>query len=49
MGRIVPEVGKDTFRELFVFQYRIVYEIQEPQIHILAVLHGKRLFREENL
>ena len=49
IGRVVPEIGKETIRELFVFQYRIMYEVQEQEIHILSVLHGKRLFEEKDL
>jgi mRNA-degrading endonuclease RelE of RelBE toxin-antitoxin system len=33
----------ENIRELFVFQYRIIYEIKHNEIHILAVIHGKRL------
>jgi len=42
-GRIVPEFGNDLIRELFVFQYRIIYEISENEIHILTIIHGKRI------
>ncbi len=45
LGRMVPEVGQDNLRELFVFQYRIIYEIHEQEIHILTVVHGKRIFK----
>lgn len=47
IGRIVPEVSNEFIRELFVFQYRIVYEIQANEIHILTVIHGKRIFDKE--
>ena len=42
-GRIVPEFSNDLIRELFVFQYRIIYEISENEIHILTIIHGKRI------
>ena len=42
-GHIVPEFDDELIRELFVFQYRIIYELQEGEIHILTVIHGKRL------
>ncbi len=41
-GRVVPEIGDPMVRELFVYSYRLIYEIQENQINILAVIHGKR-------
>ena len=33
-GRVVPEVGEEDIWELFVFQYRIIYEIKCKEIHI---------------
>lgn len=49
IGRVVPEVGNESIRELFVFQYRIVYEIKTNEIHILTVIHGKRIFDKEKI
>ena len=43
IGRIVPEFGDDKIRECFVYSYRIVYEIKNSTITILAIIHGKRL------
>ena len=44
-GRVVPELNDPAIRELFVYSYRLLYEINdvEREIHMLAVLHGKRL------
>lgn len=44
MGRIVPELEKEDIRELIVYSYRLVYQIQENQILVIAVIHGKRKF-----
>ena len=41
-GRRVPEVGRDTVREVLVGNYRIVYEIQKKEIRILTVFEGHR-------
>lgn len=30
-------------RERFVYSYRLIYELQDESIHVLAVIHGKRL------
>ena len=49
LGRVVPEVGDEDIRELFVFQYRIIYEIKCNEIHILTVLHGKRLLDKDQI
>ena len=44
-GRVVPELNDPAIRELFVYSYRLLYEINdvEREVHMLAVLHGKRL------
>lgn len=42
IGRMVPELNEDSVRELSLYSYRILYEIQPDQIHILAVIHKRR-------
>ena len=39
MGRVVPEVGKQHIREIFLEPYRIVYGIRRRQISIRTVRH----------
>jgi toxin ParE1/3/4 len=46
LGRIVPEKNDESIREIFVFQYRIIYEIVSSEIHILTVVHGKRIIED---
>jgi addiction module RelE/StbE family toxin len=43
LGRIVPELGVDNIRERFVYSYRLIYQVDEAQILIVAIIHGKRL------
>jgi addiction module RelE/StbE family toxin len=43
MGRIVPELNDANVRERFVYSYRVIYEIVGDTVHVLAVIHGKRL------
>lgn len=43
MGRVVPELGDKEIRERFACSYRVIYQVQEKRILIVAVLHGKRL------
>lgn len=43
LGRIVPEKNDESIREIFVFQYRIIYEISASEVHVLTVVHGKRI------
>jgi len=42
-GRILPEKENEFVREHFVYSYRIIYEIIDLTVYILAVAHGKRL------
>ena len=41
-GRKVPELNQDNVREVLVGNYRIVYEIQKTEIHVLTVFEGHR-------
>ena len=41
-GRIVPEYGDDTIRELFVDRYRLIYRIRSDGVLIAAFVHGAR-------
>jgi addiction module RelE/StbE family toxin len=45
IGKMIPEVEEDRYRELRVFSYRILYKIlDEEKIAIVGVVHGQRLF-----
>lgn len=41
-GRVVPELEEPTVRELIVGNYRLIYEIEGLDVHILALIHGAR-------
>jgi len=41
-GRIVPELGNPDIRELLIREYRLIYNIKQPQVVILALVHGAR-------
>jgi toxin ParE1/3/4 len=45
-GRIVPELTDVSVREIFVKQYRLIYEVAPNQVVILSFLHGARQFPE---
>ena len=48
-GKMIPEVQEDTYREIRVFSYRILYKIlNKNQIAIIGVVHGYRLFDPYN-
>lgn len=42
-GRIVPEVQREEFREIFVYSYRLIYRVEAARVTIIAVVHGHRL------
>jgi toxin ParE1/3/4 len=45
IGKMIPEMEEDRYRELRVFSYRILYQIlDEHRIAIVGVVHGQRLF-----
>ena len=43
IGRVVPEIRNDQFRELIYGNYRIIYRIEKTQISILSIRHGKQI------
>lgn len=43
LGRIVPELGDSSIREIFVYSYRLIYKIDSNTVLFVAVIHGKRL------
>jgi toxin ParE1/3/4 len=43
-GRIVPELNQPDLRELFVFDYRLLYRVRPDEVVVIAYLHGARDF-----
>ena len=43
-GRVVPEVGRASIRELVHGEYRVIYTVEAKSIGILTVRHGRRRF-----
>jgi plasmid stabilization system protein ParE len=41
-GRVVPEFGDESIREVFAYSYRIIYRVEGETVTIAAVAHGKR-------
>ncbi len=46
-GRVVPELGEEHYREKFIYSYRLIYEIGNSSINILAIIHGKQLLESD--
>jgi toxin ParE1/3/4 len=49
IGRVVPEIGDEQFRELIYGNYRIVYRIEKKQVSILTIRHGKQILPIEEI
>ncbi len=49
IGRIVPEIDDPNIRELFIYSYRLIYDIGKNEITVLGLVHGKRDFSSGNL
>ena len=47
VGKVVPEFDNEAIRELSLYSYRILYEIREPDVVVLAVIHKRRDFQPE--
>lgn len=41
-GRMVPEVGRASIREIIHGEYRVIYKVEARSIGILTVRHGRR-------
>lgn len=47
IGRRVPEWDEENVRERIVYSYRLIYQVGESEVKILAVIHGARLLPDE--
>ncbi len=46
-GKKVAELNDEAIRELSLYSYRILYEIREPDVVVLAVIHKRRDLQPE--
>ena len=50
IGKMTPEVGDDHIRELSIYTYRVLYEIQDDgAVEILAIVHKRRAMKSEDV
>jgi toxin ParE1/3/4 len=50
LGRIIPEVQKQNYKELILGNYRVMFkDISMTKILILAIFHSKRNFEIEKI
>ena len=48
-GKMVPEIGNPIIRELHIYSYRIMYEVQDNHPYVLTVIHKRRNFAPKDL
>jgi toxin ParE1/3/4 len=48
-GRMVPEIGDKSIRELILGSYRIIYRLRSEVVEVLTVHHGARLLDPKRL
>jgi addiction module RelE/StbE family toxin len=44
LGRIVPEFGQPSLRELIIRSYRLVYRLRGELVEVVTVFHAARIF-----
>jgi len=44
-GRKVPEFDDEDIREVFAYSYRIIYRLQQDEVLIAAIIHGRRILQ----
>ena len=44
-ARMIPEFQDPDRRETFVYEYRLMYRVEDDRIRILRVVHGRRLLK----
>lgn len=49
IGRIVPEVNNEKFRELIKGNYRIIYFYDDNKVNILTIHHSSRDLKKRGL
>ena len=49
IGRIVPETNHRKISEPIYSHYRIVYRIEQEQISVLTIRHGKQILPSDDI
>jgi toxin ParE1/3/4 len=47
-GRIVPEIGDDSIRELLVYSWRLIYNVGDHVVTITTILHQRQHFHPQS-
>jgi addiction module RelE/StbE family toxin len=49
IGRHIPEINLINARELIVYNFRVMYLIEDKEIHIVAIYHTAQNFTKDML
>ena len=49
IGRILPELPVEGYRERIVRGYRLIYRVERDAVFIEAILHGRRMLDPADL
>lgn len=47
IGRVVPEMNQENYRERFVHRFRVIYKLFDNEMLVLAVIHGHQDFERQ--
>ena len=46
-GRVIPEIGDQSCREIIYGSYRIMYRVEDNDVWVTGVVHGARDWKPE--
>lgn len=49
LGRLVPEINDEDYRELLEGNYRVIYLLGVSKISVLTVCHGRKRFSPDEV
>ncbi len=49
IGKVVSELNDKAVRELWLYSYRIIYEIKSQNVFVLAVVHKRQNLQAEEI
>jgi len=49
IGKVVAEVGDNNIREISLYSYRIIYQIENQQIYIVTIAHKRQDLSQFNI
>ncbi|WP_077369781.1 type II toxin-antitoxin system RelE/ParE family toxin [Anaerosalibacter sp. Marseille-P3206] len=44
IGRAVPELSNERIRELMIYSYRMIYQVENGDVEILTLVHSRKNF-----